>query len=160
MNSFITWIIASSFIVSGNKSIVSEDFAEAVAQEVIETPLTKDPRLDALVFIETAWRETEYDMTKIGDHGLAQCALQVHVHGKSLDGWTPKEVRENAHKCVHTAMHIMKYSFRICHHYPLAPYASGTCTNKAGIRISNFRMMEVQKAYRQMAPRFIEIAEE
>lgn len=162
MSAFIAWIMAASVLISGNTSSVSEPFAAAVAKEVIETPLTKDPRFDALVFVEMAWRESHYQEDAQGDPSriglLAQCSLQVHVYHKSLDGWSREEVRSDPYKCVHTAMHIMKYSWRICRSHPLAPYASGTCTNKAGISISDFRMWEVRNAYAKMSSRYIELA--
>lgn len=144
-------------VISGNKASVSKEFATAVAQEVMENPLSKDVRFDALVYIEMAWQESVYKEDAVGDYGDARCSLQVHVLGKSLDGWTPEEVSSDMYKCVHTAAHIMRYSFRICPKHPLAPYASGTCTNRGGIKISDYRMWHAHRAYDKMKSIYIEV---
>lgn len=157
MSSFIAWIMAVSLLISGNKASVTREFATAVAQEVTENPLSKDIRFDALVYIEMAWQESAYKEEAIGDYGDARCSLQVHVLGASPDGWTPKEVSADAHKCVHTAAYIMQYSFKICRKHPLAPYASGSCTNRAGIRISDYRMWHAHRAYEKMKSVYIEV---
>ncbi len=66
-----------------------------------------------------------------GDKGISICIMQIQVHGKTLEGWSAKDLIDDRGKCVAAGLHLIRESFSMCKHmslrHRLAGYTSGRC---------------------------------
>jgi hypothetical protein len=126
-----------------------------VAGDPNEAPLLGDRSFTAAILAVTAWHEAQYRQDRRGDHGGAFCTMQIHPAGgpragTTPEGWTGRDLELDLEKCIRAGLGYMRRSFAECHKAPeahrLSGYASGSCTNAAGVRISRYRMRLARRA--------------
>jgi hypothetical protein len=142
----ITWVVAAMFAWTPAKEAdraryteIASDLA-AVVYDPAEEPLF--PGADgrartALVLASIAAHESTFradveDGRARGDGGTSWCFMQLHIgSGKTLEGWTGRDVTADRQLCFRAGLHIARESFRMCNGSPenemLAAYASGQC---------------------------------
>lgn len=100
---------------------------DAIATESIADPVAGDAQHTAALLLVVAFRESSYRADVRGDGGRS-CGLY-----QSACATTPlRDPRAQTRIAIAT----IRRSMLACPDYPLAVYASGTCTNVAGRRIS------------------------
>lgn len=110
----------------------------AIAETVdSERPVFGSALEDAVVMLEMAERESNFRRTAIGDRGSSFGPWQLQRVDVSLaQQWRPAAAIAYAR---------LRVSVRECPESPLAIYVSGSCGNRAGRRVSAFRMREVER---------------
>ena len=100
-----------------------------------EHPVFGSALEDAAVMLEMAERESNFNRAAVGDHGRALGPWQLqHVPARLATEWRPAAAITYAR---------LRVSAEQCPDAPLAVYASGSCSNRGGRRVSAFRMREV-----------------
>jgi hypothetical protein len=137
----VEWILSASLRVSDAESHsptkpIAKEGAQAIEAACSKVRLVtgEDPRyMCASVYLVQAFKESGYNLFAIGDGGKARGPFQVHT-------LSPPKTWDEA---VKQFTPILQRSAQTCEE-PLAMLASGSCTNKAGIRISRVRMAEAR----------------
>lgn len=106
----------------------NDDRALAIITEI--AGVTEDVT-EGAVMLETAYEESGFDPTAIGDHGAAFGAYQLH--------FVSKAVGFDLHTATRIAYTRLHWSRSICRAAPLAPYIGG-CDVPAARRASVRRM--------------------
>lgn len=160
MTPLLAWVLAACQALAPGRS--HERLAEAIASRVeSEAPLFKedeDKKKTASFLIAIAFRESSLkaDVTgdKVAGTPTSFCAYQIHLPfgAKTAEGWTGKELIDDPHKCVTTAMNMLRQSFRACPAYPLAWYAEGPrgCQSERAQRISRDRLSIAQRLVKEI----------
>lgn len=97
----------------------------------------------ASYLIAVAWRESNFQLDAIGDHGKARCAFQLWA--------APKEVLTDPTLCTSIAFDRLAESMRICGpKNPIGIYASGRkgCRSEKAKRISADRLRLADRIWR------------
>ena len=140
-----TWLLAASVHVTdaGGHTFkrISQPAAEAIADGCTRTPLfagADGPRQCAAILLVMAARESAYRLDATGDGGRSHGAWQSQTcAGACLTSWSLQ---------VANILGVYRHSIATCVE-PLALAASGSCTNKAGVRISRERMRLAHGVY-------------
>lgn len=138
---------------------ISRDIVSVVYDEE-EKPLFAGPdgREKSAIFVATwashesgGFAKTVDDGTKKGDHGSSWCIMQLHIgKGKTVEGWTGKELIEDRRKCIRSGYRVMKQSWNTCKGDPserMAAYISGRCD--VSRTDSRFRYGHAMKIYKK-----------
>ena len=68
-----------------------------------------------------------------GDKGISWCIMQIQVHGKTLEGWSGKDLIDDRAKCLAAGLHLVRESFTMCKsmalRHKLSGYTSGRCSD-------------------------------
>jgi hypothetical protein len=102
---------------------------------------------------ESTFRADVEDGRARGDGGSSWCFMQLHIGaGKTVEGWTGKEVTSDRRLCFRAGLHVARESFRMCAGFPatekLSAYASGQC----GRSVESRAMVSRELAYFQRHP--------
>jgi hypothetical protein len=104
--------------------------ARAIAVEVWNVAET--PR-EAATLLVTAWEESRFQQSAVGDGGQARTAYQLHG--------APRTAVLDIGEATRIASARLRASARLCPRWPLAVYASGSCDR--GHRLNDRRMAEI-----------------
>lgn len=145
MTPLASWVLAASVQVEDAAHHrfkgISPAGAEAIADGCTRAPLfagPDGPRQCAAILLVMAARESAYRLEATGDGGRSHGAWQSQTcTGACLTSWT---------KQVENILGVYRRSITTCAE-PLALAASGSCTNKAGERISRERMRLAHDVY-------------
>lgn len=112
------------------------DVVQAIASEAIADPVVGDAQHTAALLLVVAFRESSYRADVVGDGGRS-CGLyqSACVSTKLRDPVGQTRI----------ALANIRRSMVACPDYPLAVYASGSCANVAGRRISSARIAEMHR---------------
>lgn len=115
--------------------------AASVAYDESEAPLFPGPGgraqtallMVAVASLESGYRQSVENGTKLGDHGRSYCLMQIRVgSGVTADGYSGYDLVNDRTKCFRAALHILRGSFNACHNLPvqdrMSAYATGRCT--------------------------------
>lgn len=127
----LNWILAIALLMHDSHGY-SRNMPPAMAQAIADVA---PDRATAALMVVFAFRESSYRADVKGDGGASCGAWQTPC------ARTPKDVRGQAV----LALAIMHASMAACPDYPLAVYASGSCTSQAGRRISTARIAEAKR---------------
>jgi hypothetical protein len=101
-----------------------------------EAPIFGSREADAAVLLYTAWRESEWYLHAVGDHGRALGAWQLQFEAG----------RGDARKQAVVALQLLHWAARVCPDLPAAAYLSGRCDRarvQAGQRMNRVaRLLE------------------
>jgi len=115
---------------SGHAGHPSQAVVDAIAAEATADPVAGDQMHTAALLLVVAFRESGYRVNVQGDGGKS-CGLYQ----------TPcPRTPHDAPGQTHLALALLRQSFAACPDFPLAPYASGSCSSPAGRRISSARI--------------------
>jgi hypothetical protein len=163
----VTWLVAAMFAWTPAKEAdraryteIANDIA-AVVYDPQEQPLFSgdDARaktalvLASIAAHESVFRADVEDGRARGDGGTSWCFMQLHIgSGKTVEGWTGKDVTSDRRLCFRAGLHVAKESFRMCNGSPanemLSAYASGQC----GRSVESRAMMSRAIAYSRHHP--------
>lgn len=149
----ITWLVAAMFAWAPARDTERARYTEiasdlaAVTFDESEVPLFAGASgrsqtallLASVAAHESTFRKDVEDGRARGDSGSSWCFMQLHVGaGKTVDGWTGKELAADRKKCFRAGLHNARESFRMCNAQPLieklGAYASGSCGKSAESR--------------------------
>jgi hypothetical protein len=82
-----------------------------------DAPIFGSREADAAVLLYTAWRESEWHLHAVGDHGRALGAWQLQFEAG----------RGDARKQAVVALQLLHWAARVCPDLPAAAYLSGRC---------------------------------
>lgn len=160
MTPLLAWVLAATQALAPGRS--HERLAEAIASRVeSEAPLFKDDedkKKTASFLVAIAFRESSLKADVTGDMVAGRptsfCAYQIHLPfgAKTAEGWTGQQLIDDPHKCVTTAMNMLRQSFRSCPAHPLAWYAEGPrgCQSERAQRISRDRLAIAQRLVKEI----------
>ena len=135
----ITWVLTIALLVTDSHGF-SRAMPAKLAQAILNA--TKD-RAEQAVMVVFAFHEGSYRTDVRGDSGASCGTFQ------SRCAVTPLCTASSPQACFDTqariALDTMHRSFAACPEYPLAVYASGSCTSAAGRRISTARIAEARR---------------
>ena len=126
----LNWILTIAILMHDTHGY-SRNMPPAMAQAIADVA---PDRATAALLVVFAFRESSYRSDVKGDGGASCGAWQTPC------ARTPKDVKGQAV----LALAIMRASMLACPEYPLAPYASGSCSSAAGRRISTARIAEAK----------------
>ena len=135
---FVRWILAIAVLVvdaHGYSRSMPNPLALAVSRA------TQD-RHEAALLVVFAFRESSYRSDVRGDGGASCGAWQTPCSRTDL--CTGSSAQSCFDKQAALALSIMHQSMVACPEYPLAVYASGSCSSPAGRRISTARIAEAK----------------
>ena len=125
-------------------NVVEREIVSAISSVVDEAnPIFGDVETDEVVLLETAWRESGFDLLAAGDEGRSHGAYQLQrvAHGLSAREQTKiayARLRDSARQCGAGTP------------WALAGYLSGSCTNRGGRKLSAFRLAEAARLRRMV----------
>lgn len=118
--------------------------AVSVAYDEAEAPLFSGPTgraqtallMLSVASLESAFRKTVDEGTRLGDHGHSYCLMQIRVgDGATAEGWTGADLVADRTRCFRAALHILRGSFNACRKLPvtdrMSAYATGSCSEGA-----------------------------
>lgn len=90
-----------------------------------------------------------------GDAGASWCILQINIgQGRTVEGWTGKDLVKERKKCIRASLRAMRDSFRMCSYLTesrwLTAYAAGTCKSEHGQKAAKYRYWLSQKALKAL----------
>ena len=110
------------------------------AQDIGEEIARTDPTLfEAAMLVETAFRESAFERSAVGQGGRDLCAYQLRD--------APRTVLVDLRQCTEIALSRLRYSISHCHDHPLAIYAGGACDSVVGLKFDRWRMVEVMRIF-------------
>lgn len=135
---FVVWILGAALALydaSGHSRSMPRDLAEAIVEAAQARPVAGDAKTTAALLAVLAFRESSFRNDVTGDGGASCGAYQTPCAITPLRDWKAQ---------TRIALDILERSFAACPEYPLAIYASGSCTSAAGRRISTARIAEAK----------------
>jgi hypothetical protein len=114
--------------------------ARAIAGEILQQAGSLH---EAAVLVDTAWRESAFRASVVSRDGRDLCAYQLRD--------APRIVLSDLVECTERAIAKLRSSAEACPEAPLAAYATGTCSDPRGRRLSGWRMREVARIERAAA---------
>lgn len=133
MSTLLPYVLrAVASLTTADHAALSDAIATVAADEA---PLFADDdarEKTAALMVAVAWRESNFKLNAVGDHGRSVCAFQIL-------GGSP-DLLTDAVACTRTAFRMMRHSFALCRESPLAIYARGVCASDEGRKLSRDRM--------------------
>lgn len=130
-------LVAASQLLdrSGHAGRPPQAVVDAIAAGATADPVAGDQVHTAALLLVIAFRESSYRADVRGDSGKS-CGLYQTPCARTT-------LRDPAQQ-TRLALQILRQSFTACPDFPLAVYASGSCANPAGRRISTERLADVR----------------
>ncbi len=149
MSIFLPFVLAAMSALAPGRDHTT--LGGAIASVIDEEPalFTNDENRhrSAALVVAVAFREGSLGTRVEGDirngKPISYCTMQIAVgSGRTPEGWTGPELRDDPVKCVTVGVRMLRTSMRICPSAPLAFYAEGPngCTSERAKRISRDRM--------------------
>lgn len=118
-----------------------------------------DKKKTAALMVAILFREGSLGLRVEGDrvNGVptSWCTAQINMSagGKTREGWSGPDLRDDPAKCVAVSMRLLRDSIRWCPAFPVAIYASGPrgCSSPHAQRISRDREALAAKLVRDVA---------
>lgn len=134
-------LLISTIAPGAEHANAAQDVAAAISHVVDDTnPIFGSGDVDRAVLVEMAWQESRFRRDAVGDSHRSKGAYQ-------LQG-VPEALAFDVDRATVIAYARIRESAKACPASPLAPYASGSCTNRGGRRISALRMAEALRLVR------------
>ena len=148
--SVLPFVLAAANAISPNKdhTVIAEAIARAIecgpALFQNDDDLSRTAALAVAVAFQEGSLGTRVEGDFRGGKPTSWCTFQIHIpSGRTREGWTGPELRDDAVKCATVGLRMLRESARVCRTAPVAWYAVGgtkACASPRGLRISRDRV--------------------